>query len=374
MDRRTYAYAYLLPVALFTITSSVIVYFTHLNRKRVHSKKSKKNKNVDVGAIFGMDVGGTLSKIVYFESCEISDTTATDSKGIVRTKSSSNFEVETKLEGPDHQKALRQLYDYLDEDHTNANRDERLSFYSSMLGGRLHFLHFETRQMASSINILSSTSVTENIRTIGCTGGGAHKYDKEFSEQLGIRIEHHDELESLIRGMYFALATLPNECYTYRVPNEDTVASTSASNNTRGSNDTAAATSVQQNSMARKDKDYTEKTHVPFYDRKRSWSASNTPMTTSTTSSSTPSPVPSHSSHSAPNASTTTVPNQGAGTGMFPYLVVNIGTGVSVLKVTSPCTYERVSGSSLGGGTYWGLCRILTRAESYEEVCKCVFI
>lgn len=52
----------------------------------------------------------------------------------------------------------------------------------------------------------------------------------------------------------------------------------------------------------------------------------------------------------------------------FPYLVVNIGSGVSILKVTSPSEFERVSGSSVGGGTYWGLCRLLTKCSTYEEV------
>ena len=37
---------------------------------------------------------------------------------------------------------------------------------------------------------------------------------------------------------------------------------------------------------------------------------------------------------------------------LFPYLVVNIGSGVSILKVKSPGVFERVSGSSLGGGAY----------------------
>lgn len=29
--------------------------------------------------------------------------------------------------------------------------------------------------------------------------------------------------------------------------------------------------------------------------------------------------------------------------------------------------FKRVSGSSIGGGTYWGLCRLLTGATSYDE-------
>ena len=53
---------------------------------------------------------------------------------------------------------------------------------------------------------------------------------------------------------------------------------------------------------------------------------------------------------------------------LFPYLVVNIGSGVSIMKVSSPGVWERVSGTSLGGGTYWGLCRLLTKCATYEEV------
>lgn len=37
-------------------------------------------------------------------------------------------------------------------------------------------------------------------------------------------------------------------------------------------------------------------------------------------------------------------------TEIFPYMLVNIGSGVSIIKVTSNETYERISGTSLGGG------------------------
>lgn len=47
--------------------------------------------------------------------------------------------------------------------------------------------------------------------------------------------------------------------------------------------------------------------------------------------------------------------------------LVSIGSGVSVLHVKGPDDFERVSGSSIGGGTYWGLCRLLTKCTSYDE-------
>ncbi|XP_069725416.1 pantothenate kinase 3 isoform X2 [Phaenicophaeus curvirostris] len=51
----------------------------------------------------------------------------------------------------------------------------------------------------------------------------------------------------------------------------------------------------------------------------------------------------------------------------YPLLVVNIGSGVSILSVHSKDDYKRVTGTSLGGGTFLGLCSLLTGCESFEE-------
>ncbi|ELP90736.1 pantothenate kinase, putative [Entamoeba invadens IP1] len=55
---------------------------------------------------------------------------------------------------------------------------------------------------------------------------------------------------------------------------------------------------------------------------------------------------------------------------IFPYLLVNIGSGVSILRVNDLENYERVSGSLIGGGTFWGLCCLLTNFKSFEEMLK----
>jgi pantothenate kinase len=52
---------------------------------------------------------------------------------------------------------------------------------------------------------------------------------------------------------------------------------------------------------------------------------------------------------------------------LYPYLVVIIGTGVSVLRVDGPRQYERVSGSTIGGGTFFGLIRLLTDADKFDD-------
>lgn len=53
---------------------------------------------------------------------------------------------------------------------------------------------------------------------------------------------------------------------------------------------------------------------------------------------------------------------------MYPYLLVNIGSGVSMLKVSGPREYQRVGGTSLGGGTLWGLLSLLTGARTFDEM------
>jgi len=53
---------------------------------------------------------------------------------------------------------------------------------------------------------------------------------------------------------------------------------------------------------------------------------------------------------------------------IYPYLLVNIGSGVSMIKVSGPREFQRVGGTSLGGGTLWGLLSLLTGARTFDEM------
>lgn len=57
-------------------------------------------------------------------------------------------------------------------------------------------------------------------------------------------------------------------------------------------------------------------------------------------------------------------------TDIYPYLLVNIGSGVSMIKVSGPRQYERIGGTSLGGGTLWGLLSLLTGARTFDEMLR----
>ncbi len=361
-------------------------------RRRARLLRKRANK-VNIGSIFGMDVGGTLTKIVYFEKFTDGDTMNERGKegneeayvdmvtqdggveggvpSVQRTKSkdspdvassmkraytsAGNFLTEdqrerrtsltgyqgdssssftgnnknadaeglgtkklsygslARLDAPDHQASLKELYEYM---HTARNEpsgstshllhDQGLSFFSSALGGRLHFLNFETRNMISAINLLAMQGEAfDNVRTIACTGGGAHKYAAEVEEQAAVSFDQMDELSCLIRGMYFALTHVDDECYTYRKEEET------------GTSQTTTSPDSSANSQQ---KEYTRRVSLS-------------------------SEIFVKADH-------------------FPYLVVNIGTGVSIMKINAPGVYERVSGSSVGGGTYWGLCRLMLQSAA----------
>jgi type II pantothenate kinase len=63
------------------------------------------------------------------------------------------------------------------------------------------------------------------------------------------------------------------------------------------------------------------------------------------------------------------LPAQPAGGVFVPYLFVSFGSGVSLIQVDGwGERFARVGGSSIGGGTFWGLCRLLLRCGSFGEL------
>ncbi|KAF4984007.1 hypothetical protein FZEAL_712 [Fusarium zealandicum] len=52
----------------------------------------------------------------------------------------------------------------------------------------------------------------------------------------------------------------------------------------------------------------------------------------------------------------------------YPYLLVNIGSGVSFYQVSENNQCERITGSSFGGSALGGLLLLLTRARTFEEM------
>lgn len=55
---------------------------------------------------------------------------------------------------------------------------------------------------------------------------------------------------------------------------------------------------------------------------------------------------------------------------LYPFLLVNIGSGVSIIEVKDYYDFERVSGSALGGATYWGLCKVRCDLSGNSLLCS----
>lgn len=57
-----------------------------------------------------------------------------------------------------------------------------------------------------------------------------------------------------------------------------------------------------------------------------------------------------------------------SGSSAFPFIVANVGSGVSIVLVESPDRWRRVSGTPIGGGTFFGLVNLITGLTSFSEM------
>jgi type II pantothenate kinase len=153
-----------------------------------------------------------------------------------------------------------------------------------------------------------------------------------------------DELDSLVAGMQFVLSTVVGECFTFRpkadprtdeplIEEKETEFKTSAPQIDRGSDKSNVDPETNRPENVGNSKPKTTIYKLDRWTRKVQRDAI------------------SYSS-------------------AYPYMLVTIGTGVSVLRVDGPREHERVSGSTIGGGTFWGLMRLLTDVENFEHAMK----
>jgi len=213
---------------------------------------------------FGMDIGGTLSKLVYFEPIDSSGTEE-DRVRHIRRYLTNNL----SYGDSGHRDEQKQM-----EDVTIMNRR-----------GRLHFIRFPTHQMAPFLELAKQKGMAETLSTVCATGGGAHKFETDIRRELNMSLHKFDELDCLVGGVEYIEASNCRELYYWENPGNDELAC------------------KQQ------------------YDFKNP----------------------------------------------YPFLLVNIGSGVSMLAVRGPGDYARVSGTSLGGGTFLGLSCLLTQCATFEE-------
>lgn len=196
-------------------------------------------------------------------------------------------------------------------------------------GGSLNFERFETDKIDECVQFIQTliersaqmnqVSIEEMRRgvKIMATGGGAHKFYELFQHTLSVDVQREDEMECLIEGLKF-ITLIPDEAYYF---SDELIQSVSG---------TAPV----------------PKLVIP------------TPITPASTNASFERP--------SPNPPSFAVTFESNPTPQLPCLLVNIGSGVSIIKVDEDGSFERVSGTSIGGGTLWGLLSMLTPATTFD--------
>ena len=114
---------------------------------------------------FGLDIGGSLVKLVYFEPCNL----------------------QINRNGQD-KVGLEAIQDFI---KSNVNygetgaRDERLAMENVVLGGRkghLHFIRFSTDVVGKFLLLAEELNASVLNDKVCATGGGAFKFEKDFKE------------------------------------------------------------------------------------------------------------------------------------------------------------------------------------------------
>ncbi|VAI20273.1 unnamed protein product [Triticum turgidum subsp. durum] len=121
------------------------------------------------------------------------------------------------------------------EDKRKLSTKRRLEIFTGarrsypVLGGRLHFVKFETGKLNECLDFISSKQLhrggvdspswrsgaqPDNI-VIKATGGGAFKYADLFKERLGVSLEKEDEMDCLVAGANFLLKAIRHEAFTH---------------------------------------------------------------------------------------------------------------------------------------------------------------
>ncbi|XP_031733281.1 pantothenate kinase 2, mitochondrial isoform X2 [Anarrhichthys ocellatus] len=220
---------------------------------------------------FGMDIGGTLVKLVYFEPKDIT--------------------AEEEQEEVENLKSIRRYLTSNIAYGKTGIRDVHLELKDLTLCGRtgnLHFIRFPTHDLPAFLQMGRNKHFSSLHTTLCATGGGAYKFESDFRTMADLQLHKLDELDCLIRGVLYidsVVSSGPSECYYFENP-------------------TDPDRCIQK----------------PY-----------------------------------------TLENP------YPLLLVNIGSGVSILAVYSESNYKRVTGTSLGGGTFLGLCCLLTGCSTFEE-------
>ncbi|KAM9803749.1 LOW QUALITY PROTEIN: pantothenate kinase 1-like [Neosynchiropus ocellatus] len=155
---------------------------------------------------FGMDIGGTLVKLVYFEPVDIT--------------------AEEEQEEVENLKSIRRYLTSNVAYGKTGVRDVHLELRNLTMCGRtgnLHFIRFPTQAMPRFIQMGRDKNFSSLHTTLCATGGGAYKFENDFRTMADLELLKLDELDCLIHGLLFVDRVSFNghpECYYFQNPSD----------------------------------------------------------------------------------------------------------------------------------------------------------
>jgi type II pantothenate kinase len=279
-------------------------------------------------ARFGLDIGGTLCKVVFFEPDEAHAGGAPlDKSRLSRTSAGEDFSNGAGSDASEEEasvcKRSRPTPRVFSKSAMSAGQARKMWVSSHdpvHIPGRgtLYFKCFETWKMEEFLALTKEHSLVKKGRALGATGGGARKFKDRFLQIAGLQLERADELHSLVRGIDFLARHAHHESFEYPL------------GSFRG-----GAIQRPLKEMCDEEGDQAADSQESTDDVLVLANAANGRL--------------------------------GPRESLYPYLVVNIGSGVSILRVDNAENFERVGGTSLGGSTFLGLAAALTGCTTFEE-------
>ncbi|KAG8459452.1 hypothetical protein KFE25_012787 [Diacronema lutheri] len=309
---------------------------------------------------FGLDIGGSLAKIVHFEP---------------RRKSKAS---------------LRRLASFIRASSTYETGVRDVHLQLGALQGTLHFIRFETRRMGNFLELVRAERLQAEATTIYATGGGAHKFAADFESQLGVTLEKLDELACCVKGVTWLLANVPDELFEYREQHRERWPPAQGGGAPREGDGQGAAGAA---GGARRAAPGPAAPGPAAPGPAAPGPAAPGPAAPGPAAPGSAAPGPAAPGLAAPASADARAASSGdddddddaadyastAGEAMeavayqipeggtFPFILVNIGSGVSILRIRSEDDFERVSGTAVGGGTFLGLCRLLGCGDTFDE-------
>ncbi|KOB71495.1 putative Pantothenate kinase [Operophtera brumata] len=235
-----------------------------------------------------MDIGGTLTKLVYFEPRE-SNRRDRDKEGevlrAIRRYLTRNSAYGKTGRRDVHlqvlQTATRRARCRGRSDGTSRATPPTARWAGATCTCRYYRPRQGGRGAEGDPTLARSKGMADLVNTIYATGGGAYKFEEDFIKEVNMRLSKMDELDALIAGVLYVDGMNPQECYYWAPPDEKPLHNHSS--------DTPPYAEAALSLYERKPYDF-----------------------------------------SSP----------------YPFLLVNVGSGVSLLVVNGPDNYYRVSGTS----------------------------